>query len=103
MNFNVGNIILGLVGIAIGILMIKEAFNLNHHFFFLDFVEKKFGGGTGTLAYRIVGFLVCVFSIFVMLGIIDPNGQNINQLNNNNTPVQIQTNPTNRNGINIAP
>lgn len=103
MNFNIGNIILGSIGIALGILVTKEAYNLNHHFYFLDFVEQKFGGGSGTKAYRIVGILICIFSIFVILGIIDPNARNINNINSSNSTKPVQSAPRNNNGIIIAP
>lgn len=101
----VGNIILGIIGLALGILITKEAYNLNHHFYFLDFIEKKFGGGSGTYAYRFLGIFICFFSILVIIGVIDPNQRNVSQFNRNNNTENIQQQaPTrNNNGINIAP
>lgn len=108
MGFNIGNIILGGLGVALGILIMKEAFYINHHLFFLDFVEKKFGGGTGTLAYRIVGLVLCFFSIAVMIGLIDPNQRNVS--GGGDSTVKIQNNGAkipgsggNNGGFNIAP
>jgi hypothetical protein len=71
MNFSLGNFLVGLVGIIVGTLVLKEAFYLNHHIYFLDFIEKKYGPGSGTTAYRIIGLSLCVLSILVIFGVVD--------------------------------
>jgi hypothetical protein len=107
MNFNITNIIIGLIGIAIGVLTLKEAYYINNHIYFLDFIERKYGPGTGTLAYRLIGLLTCVLSIFVIVGLIDiANGSNrINniQTNNTSTPSNITTPANTNRGSLIAP
>ena len=72
--FSFSNLIIGLIGLAGGVAMIYYAFTLNHQVYFLDFVERKFGGGSGTTAYRVIGLLFCIFSIFVMLGRVNLAG-----------------------------
>ncbi|MBC7472539.1 MAG: hypothetical protein H7196_04770 [candidate division SR1 bacterium] len=72
--FSFSNLIIGLIGLAGGIAMVYYAFILNHRVYFLDFVERRFGGGTGTTAYRIIGLFFCIFSVFVMLGRINLSG-----------------------------
>ncbi len=71
MSFSLPNIILGLIAIAIGVWMVKDAFHINHHILFLGWVEKKYGPGTGTNAYQIFGIIMCLFGVFVALGYID--------------------------------
>ena len=73
-NFNFSNIIIGIIGSIAGTLIIKEAFHLNHHIYFLDFVERKYGPGSGTTAYRFVGLAICVLSVLTMIGLIDLAG-----------------------------
>lgn len=68
MDFN--TFVIGIIGIAIGIVLIKYSYYLNHQVYFLDFIESKFGGGTGTLAYRFIGACICMISIFIMFGIV---------------------------------
>jgi tetrahydromethanopterin S-methyltransferase subunit F len=100
MSFSFGNIILGLIGIAAGVWMIKDAFYINHHLYFLDFVERKWGPGSGTNAYRILGIVVCIFSIFVMVGILDLTYSSSGQNNQTNQNTPIRTVPVNNS---IAP
>ncbi len=104
-GFNFGNIIIGVIGCICGTLMIKEAFHINHQIYFLDFIERKYGPGSGTTAYRLIGLAICVLSILAMIGIIDLAGskdkvQTINY-NKTNTVQPIYNVPTNGNG-NIA-
>lgn len=104
-NFSFSNIIIGIIGAIAGTLIIKEAFHINHHIYFLDFVERKYGPGSGTTAYRFVGLAICVLSILTMIGLIDISGsqkktQGIN-LNKANTVQPNYYVPTNGSG-NIA-
>jgi len=68
---SIGNIILGLLGIAGGVYMMKEAYYLNHHVYFLSWAERKWGPGSGTLAYRFIGLALTIFAVFVITGWVD--------------------------------
>jgi hypothetical protein len=74
MAFSLGNIIMGLIGIAIGTAMVVKAYYLNHHVLYLEWAEIKWGGGGGTMFYRLAGVAICIFSIFVLVGWIDLAG-----------------------------
>jgi hypothetical protein len=100
--FSFSNLILGIIGFAGGIATILYAFTLNHRVYFLDFVERKYGGGSGTTAYRLIGLLMCIFSMLLMVGRVSLAG-NINgdtgpSANKNSVPSKVQTNPTNNGG-----
>ena len=69
--FSVANLILGIIGFSGGIATIYYAFYINHHIFFLNFIESKYGGGSGVTAYRLIGLAMCIFSLFVLIGRID--------------------------------
>jgi hypothetical protein len=104
MNFSPPNIIAGIIGIIIGFFLVKEAYYMNHHIYFLDFAEQKWGPGSGTILYRYIGLGMIVLSMLIMLGFFDLFGAN-SPLNNtggsklprNNTPTNFV--PSN----NIAP
>ena len=74
MSFSLPNIIMGLIGMALGVAIIVNAFYLNHHVLFLGWVETKWGSGTGTTAYLFIGLLICLISVFVILGYLDLAG-----------------------------
>jgi hypothetical protein len=96
MNLSIGNIIMGLIGLAIGIYLIVKAYYLNHHVMFLDWAEKKWGPGSGTTTYRLIGLGLCFFSLFVIVGWIDLFGaayEGSSQRNNTGSS-QIQTVPS---------
>lgn len=69
MDFN--SVIIGIIGIVLGLAMIRYSYYLNHQVFFLDFIERKFGSGTGTLAYRFIGLSLCLIGMLVMFGIVN--------------------------------
>lgn len=71
MSFSIPNIILGLICIGMGVWLVKDAFHINHHILFLGWVENKYGPGTGTTAYQLLGVGMCLFGVFVTLGYID--------------------------------
>jgi hypothetical protein len=71
MNFSLPNIIVGIIGIIMGFFLVKEAYYMNHHIYFLDWAEQKWGGGAGTMVYRYVGLGIIIFSMFVILGFFD--------------------------------
>jgi len=77
--FSATNFIIGIFGLIIGIVLIKEAFTINHHWLFLGWAEQKWGPGSGTLAYRIIGVGILIFSLLVMGGQIDLSGSNLVQ------------------------
>lgn len=106
MNFSLPNILVGIIGLVAGFMITKEAFFLNHHVLFLGWAEQKWGPGYGTTAYRWIGIAIMVFSMFVILGVVnmftDSSSVLSNGLNKNNQKMQPTiTAPT---GIsNIAP
>lgn len=87
MNFSLPNIILGLLGISGGVALIIYAFYINHHILFAGWIENKYGPGTGTTFYRLLGVAFCIFFIFVTLGYIDLFGDALG----NNSTSQTQT------------
>jgi hypothetical protein len=92
MSFSVPNIVLGVIGIGLGVLVTYSAYHINHHILFAGWVEKKWGPGTGTLFYRLFGLVIAIFSILVFLGIVDLYGSAFGS----NTPsTQTRTNQGN--------
>jgi len=79
MSFSFGNVFMGLIGVAIGIFLIVKAYYLNHHVYFLDWAERKWGQGSGTTFYRVAGMILCFFSLFVIAGWIDLFGSSFGQ------------------------
>jgi hypothetical protein len=65
------NIFFGLTGVGIGIFLIVKAYYVNHHILFLDWAEKRFGPGYGTITYRWIGFLFIILSMFILVGKFD--------------------------------
>ncbi len=105
--FSWQNFILGILGIALGVYVIKDAFYINHHIYFLGWAENKFGPGGGTTFYKFLGVALCVFFFFVMFGYIDLVGNAVggNTVSkNNNSQIQTQYLDNNQNLKNrIAP
>ncbi len=71
MGFFSFNTLIGLIGMVCGFFLIKEAYYFNHHILFLKYIERKFGPGMGTSAYKLIGLSVIIFSFFVFLGQIN--------------------------------
>lgn len=71
MSFSLPNIILGLFALLLGIWVVYKAYDINHHILFAGWAERKWGPGSGTTFYRLLGLVISIFAIFVMLGIID--------------------------------
>jgi len=93
---------MGVMGAGLGVWIIKEAFYLNHHVLFLGWVEQKWGPGRGTEAYRIIGLILIIFSIFVMLGQVNLFSSPYDSSRApSNRSQQVQTAPGSRS--NIAP
>jgi len=105
MFFSWSNFFFGLIGLVPSVLLIKYAFYLNHHVYFLDFVERRFGSGTGTLAYRWGGAAAAIFSIFVMFGFVNISDNTRSQgvLNSTQPTNTIPNVPNNNRGNGIAP
>jgi hypothetical protein len=98
--FSFSNLILGIIGFIGGIATILYAFTLNHRVYFLDFVERKFGGGSGTTAYRLIGLIICIFSMLLMIGRVSLSG-NVNggsAIKQSTNPSKVQTVPSNPGG-----
>ena len=71
---SVGNIIIGLILIAIGIWFVIKAFWFNHQVFFLGWAEQKWGAGAGTMAYRWIGLSLSILGMFCIIGVVDIYG-----------------------------
>jgi hypothetical protein len=89
MNFTFSNFFIGIIGFIIGIGVVSQAYNLNHHLYFLDFIEKKYGSGTGTTAYQMVGIILSLFSVMVMIGLVDFTGTTPGLNKNTTSNIQI--------------
>ncbi|NJL96774.1 hypothetical protein HC766_01525 [Candidatus Gracilibacteria bacterium] len=90
---------LGLIGMVGGFFMIKEAYYLNHHIMFLGYFEKKFGPGNGTTAYKLIGLILIVFSLFVFIGAINLfDNSTLQGTELNQTPTEISPFPNNNTG-----
>lgn len=63
----------GLIGIIIGVLLLKYTYSLSQTFGKFDWAEKYFTGGLGGtyFFYKIAGVLVILFSALYMFGILD--------------------------------
>ena len=77
MYFSWSNFFIGLMGMGLGIWIIKDAFYLNHHVLFLGWVEQKWGPGMGTTGYRFIGLAITIFSMFVAIGQINLFGDGV--------------------------
>lgn len=88
MNFSFPNFILGIFAFALGVWMVYAAFEINHHILFAGWAERKWGPGSGTTFYRLLGLLVCFFAIFVMFGFVDLFGTAFGS--NSSTPTNTQ-------------
>lgn len=105
MNFSFSNLVIGIIGVVVGVFLVKDAFYLNHHILFLGWVEQKWGPGMGTTAYKFVGIGLIVFSVLVGLGQINltsDNLQNSKKTQNINTTTTTPLSPSNGQSI-IAP
>jgi len=81
MNFTFGGFILGSILILVGVLLIVNAYHLNHHVLFLGWAEQKWGPGSGTLAYKVIGMILIAFAFVVIPGFYDPFKDPIQSLN----------------------
>lgn len=72
-NF-LSNFILGVLGLAGSVVIIVNAYYIQHRLMPANWFEQKFGPGTGTLFYRLVGLALSLFFLFVMLNIINLAG-----------------------------
>jgi hypothetical protein len=103
MYFTWSNFIIGILGAALGLWVILQSFYLNHHVLFLSYFERKWGPGMGTTAYKLIGLLLMIFSMFVALGQINLFGSPYGQgPANSATRSQTEALPTGGNSI-IAP
>jgi hypothetical protein len=66
-------IVVGLIGIIIGIMIVKKTYQLVEFFGKSSWAESKLGGGLGGtyVLYKIIGVVIIVFSAMHMLGILD--------------------------------
>lgn len=94
------NFLIGVCFMALGTFMMVKAFYLNHQIYFVEFAERKWGPGSGTLAYRYMGFALVIFSVFVIIGRINLTNQQGTSNRRQQTPT---FQPINEQGFNIAP
>lgn len=105
MNFSFSNLVVGIIGVVVGVFLVKDAFYLNHHILFLGWVEQKWGPGMGTTAYKFVGIGLIIFSVLVGIGQINltsDNLQNSKKTQNIDTTTTAPISPSNGKSI-IAP
>jgi hypothetical protein len=98
---SVGNIVFGVFGLIVGFWVMYNAYYIHHQIYYFGWAEKKLGPGMGTVAYRIVGVCLMLFSIFVLTGWIDLFGSPPSD-----TGPAVQQGPViprSNNGIQIAP
>lgn len=72
MRFTWNGTIIGTIMIAIGTYLIYDAYNLNHKVLFLGWAERKWGPGSGTLAYKIIGLVLALFAFLIITGLFNP-------------------------------
>ena len=96
---SIGNIVIGLILIAIGIWFVIKAFWFNHQVFFLGWAEQKWGSGAGTMAYRWIGLGLSVLGMFCLIGIVDIYGAAFGKTpsanNKSNQSIRYKTNARN--------
>ncbi len=104
LSISLPNILMGLIGLALGVFMVSKAYYLNHHILFLSWAEQKWGPGSGTTTYRLVGLFLCVFSVFVIVGWVDLFGSafGVPASGGRSRQDNIQTIPTNNTQNRIA-
>jgi hypothetical protein len=88
MNFSLANLIIGALFMPAGLWVVLRAFILNRDVWRLTFVERKFGMGTGVLAYQLVGSVLILLGALTAIGIIDANKMLFSQFK---PPVQTQS------------
>jgi hypothetical protein len=93
-----GGFSVGLACTVTGFLIIKNAYYLNHQMFFLDFWEKKFGQGTGTNGYQLIGLMLVILGAFSMLGILDLTANPVGDSAKTQTSISPQFVPVNNRG-----
>jgi hypothetical protein len=67
----IANIIIGLIFGAAGAAFIIYAYPLNKKVLFLSWVEQKWGMGTGSTAYKMLGLFCIVLGICSIIGWVD--------------------------------
>ena len=72
MHFTWGGTIVGTIMISIGTYLIYDAYHLNHQVLFLGWAERRWGPGSGTLAYKVIGLILAVFAFLIITGLFNP-------------------------------
>ena len=72
MRFTWNGTIIGTIMIAIGTYLISDAYNLNHKVLYLGWAEQKWGPGSGTLAYKVIGMVLVLFAFLIITGLFNP-------------------------------
>jgi hypothetical protein len=83
MRFTLGGTVIGVIMIAIGTYLISDAYNLNHKVLFLGWAERKWGPGSGTLAYKIIGMVLIGFAFLIITGLFNPFANPLDTLGQN--------------------
>lgn len=101
------NTIVGLLGIGAGILVILQAYNLQHKVMPFGIAEKYLGPGQGTTGYKLVGLAIIALSFFAFVGVIDlfPSSTPTSPMTqtSDQTPQTQQNLPSPGRGVNITP
>lgn len=98
-----GNFIVFVVLIATGVALVVNAYYLNHHLVFLGWVEQKWGPGTGTLAYKIIGLALILLAALIITGVVDVFEDPLSQLERTGDPSTSSGNSPNPARSNAAP
>jgi hypothetical protein len=67
----IANVIIGLIFGAVGVAFILYAYPLNKKILFLSWVEQKYGQGTGSTAYKLLGLVLLFAGICAIIGWLD--------------------------------
>ncbi|MBP6942946.1 MAG: hypothetical protein KBB55_02785 [Candidatus Buchananbacteria bacterium] len=63
-------ILVGLIGVAVGVLMVWKPWKFLELIGEQAWMEKAFGAGHGTTGYQALGLIIIVISFIVMTGMI---------------------------------
>jgi hypothetical protein len=66
-----GNITATAILVATGTYFVAQAYHLNHHVVFLGWVERKWGPGSGTIAYKIAGLALILLATLIITGVVN--------------------------------
>ena len=69
--WNMINFIFGLIFGGAGFWFVKDAYHINHQILFVGWAERKWGPGSGTTFYTVLGVGLIIFGFFTAIGKVD--------------------------------